>query len=534
MKLDKKKITVLVLGVLTLLILIGSASYAYYSVSVTNNKTNTNVKGNTTAIDNIALKNTTNNMHIILNTKDMSLENKRDYYAVTEEGKYYDIYEHGIELAELKATGGDKRTAYDCEVKVTVTKKSDDSMISSLKEGETELYITYGNVSETYDLFNLNTDTTKEFRGNITLINNSSDFIHSYLKVINNEQDQTHLAGKKLDIDIDTEVIKCEVIGTSKIELALRNTNTSNTLSKELKGGMFRYQGTAEQVTDNYICFGTEDKQTCLDNQNKYMYRIIGVTPEGRIKVIKKESLEDTYQWWDNTEGDISFLESNIYKAISSDKFLTNSSYIPKGWEEKIYNNTWTYGDMLSEDTLGANQTGEELYLVETGKKGTIWDVKAKEGDEGAQSVEVKYENSSHKGEIFYYIRHNNEIRSKTFKGKVSLMYLHDYYLSVSNEACCQVTENKYAECQTGWMHLSNNDTDVKGDGVHEWTMSRYGWDFYTGWVYEHYLNATGYVGDSNYTANIHVRPVFFLNNDIEISGKGTKDEPYMIKLENE
>ena len=532
MKLDKKKITVLVLGVLTLLVLIGSASYAYYSVSVLNNRSTTKVKGNTTAIDNIALLNTTNDMHITLTTKDMSLENKRDYYAVTEKDKNYEAYEHGIELAELEATGGDARTAYDCEVKVTVTKKDDDTMISTLEEGETELYITYGNVSETYDLFNLKNDKTKEFKGNITLINNSSDFIHSYLKVINNEQDQTHLAGKKLDIDIDTDVVKCEVIGTSKIELALRNTNTSNTLSKELKGGMFRYQGTANDVTDNYICFGTDDQQNCLNYQDQYMYRIIGVTPEGRLKLIKKEALEDTYKWWDNTEGDISFLESNIYKAISGDKFLTNSSYIPKGWEEKIYNNTWTYGDMLSEDTLGANQTGEELYLVETGKKGTIWDVKAKEGDEGAESVEVEYEKSSHKGEIFYYIRHNNEIRSKTFKGKVSLMYLHDYYLSVSDETNCQKSGNNYEACQNGWIHLSKNDSKL--NSPQEWTMSRYGWDFYTGWVYEHYLNETGYVGDADYTADIYVRPVFYLNNDIEISGKGTTTEPYMIKLENE
>jgi len=64
---------------------------------------------------------------------------------------------------------------------------------------------------------------------------------------------------------------------------------------------MYRYTGTNEKVDDNYICFGTTDKNECINNSDKYMYRIIGITSEdntmlglevNQIKLIKNTILE--------------------------------------------------------------------------------------------------------------------------------------------------------------------------------------------------------------------------------------------------
>jgi len=41
-------------------------------------------------------------------------------------------------------------------------------------------------------------------------------------------------------------------------------------------GGMYRYRG-ADGEVDNYICFGTSNTETCVNNPDEYMYRIIGV-----------------------------------------------------------------------------------------------------------------------------------------------------------------------------------------------------------------------------------------------------------------
>ena len=72
-----------------------------------------------------------------------------------------------------------------------------------------------------------------------------------------------------------------------------------------------RFQGSAADVDDNYICFGTTDKTDCTTDTDKYMYRIIGVainddsrydtdTKIGQIKIQKKEALEDAMKWWED------------------------------------------------------------------------------------------------------------------------------------------------------------------------------------------------------------------------------------------
>ena len=321
----------------------------------------------------------------------------------------------------------------------------------------------------------------------------------------------------------------CYLYFDKSLGLEIKEKNP-NKLSTEIKGAMYRFQGQQSDGVNNYICFGTSDKEKCTSAPDKYMYRIIGIeATTGRVKVIKKEALEQTYQWWEDYDTDKTFPESNIYEGIKGNGFLANTEYVPTDWEEKISNNTWMYGDLKAHDTLGANQTGEELYKVETGQKGTIWDEKANQGEEGAYSAVVENENSQYNGETFYYKKYENKKWTKTFESKVSLMYLHDYYYSVSDTANCEHYEGKYTDCRTGWMHLSNNDEKVSNGA--EWTMTRFGWSRGDGFFEGHVVNDIGSTSNWGLREYISVRPVFYISaSENLLSGTGTMDDPFIIK----
>ncbi len=305
----------------------------------------------------------------------------------------------------------------------------------------------------------------------------------------------------------------------------IKETNP-NKLSTAIKGAMYRFQGQQSDGVNNYICFGTSDKEKCTSAPDKYMYRIIGIEAEtGRVKVIKKEALNETVQWWDNYDEDKTFPESRIYEALT--KFLNNKDYVPEGWEEKISNNTWIYGDMWNNDTLGAKQTGAGLYQTETGQKVTQWYNHATKDTPGAIATTVGYEYSPYKDTIVYYTKGNGNWTEK-FEGKVSLMYLHDYHYSVSDDANCQYDQNNYDVCRTGWMHLSQNDSDAKSP--HEWTLSRYGWNPWNGWFNGRRVHCAGYTGHPCLVDSYSVRPVFYLASVNQLlGGSGTSEDPFIL-----
>ncbi len=317
----------------------------------------------------------------------------------------------------------------------------------------------------------------------------------------------------------------CYLYFDKSLGLEIKEKNPNRLSTDKIRGAMFRFQGQYNEDVQNYICFGTSDKEKCVTDTDHHMYRIIGIEAEtGRVKVIKQEALNETYQWWTNTSENIAFPQSLIYKAIKGAGFLTNTEYVPNSWEEKIANNTWTYGNMGWSE-VKANQTVEELYLVETGQKETSWTDKANEEDEGAQSGLVGNHDSSHYNQPTYYIRHT-EKWNKKFDSKISLMYLHDYYYSVSDDARpssgCELLQN-------GWMRLSQNDSGAPS--IHEWTM------VYEGFNAFHDVNiglrVVGSCNDSveSYLINAHsIRPVFYLASVNQLSGgRGTSDDPFII-----
>ena len=107
-------------------------------------------------------------------------------------------------------------------------------------------------------------------------------------------------------------------------------------LSSASVGGMYRYQGAD---VDNYICLGSLNNTDCKEKTDN-MYRIIGITEEGNIKVMKQTKYIDsngrtTYKW--NTAYSVASGVSN------KDKCDTDSG-CPEWPKSEIYttlNNTF-------------------------------------------------------------------------------------------------------------------------------------------------------------------------------------------------
>lgn len=147
----------------------------------------------------------------------------------------------------------------------------------------------------------------------------------------------------------------------------------------------------------NYICFGTDSKKSCLQNKDKYLYRVIGIF-DGSVKLIKYSDTEKLS--WASS----SWETSNIYKSISKDSFYND---INAAWQEKI--REWDYRNLKinSLDT-----TASAIY--------------------------------------------NQEISASVTKANVGLMYLSDYYLSTAATSTNCISDNE--TCAKSWLNNDKNE----------------------------------------------------------------------------
>ncbi|MBQ8901635.1 MAG: hypothetical protein IJY87_01040 [Bacilli bacterium] len=267
-------------------------------------------------------------------------------------------------------------------------------------------------------------------------------------------------------------------------EYLLKNPPTSLN-NTTLEAGMYRYQGTYDVVTNNYICFGTSVKSTCTGNTDAYMYRIIGIKENGQMKLIKKEALNSELQWWSDYETDVTWPNSLIYDAINGSSFLTNTTYVPNGWESKIATIDWKYGDPKLSGSVN-DFDGPTTYALE---------------------------NSF----------------TETTSAKIGLWYIYDYYYAYASGG----VPGSYSNAKTAWIHLSHNDSFDQYASISEWTMSRYGnagsviSPYCLGWM----VHTNGYADSDVLLSDMHfVRPVFYLTEDVRLlGGTGTISDPFII-----
>ena len=257
-------------------------------------------------------------------------------------------------------------------------------------------------------------------------------------------------------------------------------------------------------IPSNFICFGTADKAECLANQDKYMYRIIGVfsdtNGENHVKLIKYKQL-GSYAWNANYETDISWENSDMYKGLNGSYFLTNTTYDylqNTTWSNKIENWTWSAVNTKTYDgsqgpSYWSRLTPSQIYLHEMNRSTKT-------------STVGEWTNPT---------------------AKIGLMYASDYTLSLGSSAIALTTGTYKNDIllKTGWMHQSNNDTTKN---AWEWTLSRRGAHgaSFTAWN----VHSNGNVNNSNVNASGAARPVFYLTKNITATGEGSLENPFIIE----
>ncbi len=242
--------------------------------------------------------------------------------------------------------------------------------------------------------------------------------------------------------------------------------------------GLYRFKGTKDQVTNNFICIGgPKNPETCGSAEgNKYLYRIIGVTDgteaaesnslgldKGMLKVIKVIPTSTSQDWSSDYQTNIDWDNASNTVRVSING---NGFYNGLGVKDLIKEVYWWKGDRTNATSSGA------------------------------------------------------EAKTRTSKKyPVGLMYASDYYNSWT-----------YATNKDSWLHITNTMSGKTGtySSSWEWTMTRYGY-------YSSYFGYRAWFVGSNGALDYYeysrraVRPVFYLESDVTIIGTGTESSPYII-----
>jgi len=288
-----------------------------------------------------------------------------------------------------------------------------------------------------------------------------------------------------LDTTLCSSTVAYEVVmnvGMSGLDLI--NSQPDN-LNTTLEGGLYRYQGHYETVDNNYICFGTNDTETCTSDTDKYMYRIIGITEDGSIKLIKKEALNTAYAWHSSATADIQWASSALYSNLNGSYFLTNTLYVPADWSDYIDSVNWKYG------TGTAHSTPLEWYNA-------------------------------------------TEAFTTSVNAKIGIIYPYDYGYAYQSGGLNCLSSGSPTTCTESWIHISKNDTSPPKS--YEWALEDRGYRSGTSYNYYWALrireSGVGYMAGLKYTTTSSVRPVFYLNSNLKLEdGDGTITNPYIIGL---
>ena len=293
------------------------------------------------------------------------------------------------------------------------------------------------------------------------------DPIKAYLKFTNQESDQSDLAGKELNISISINDFACEI---EKPKPALEMLTEKGGETFKEQSGMYRFIGTNTQVIHNYICFGTTDLSKCTSNPDEFMYRIIGVASED-----------------DNTIN----LPANslkIIKAIPSSK--------SRVWHSTANDIKWDSSAMKNY----LNETFLPDAISNIWDNGTTWD-------------SIILSHSWYNVDQAEIQRAAEPQTSHTTESKIGLMYATDYM-------------NAGGESSSIWLFITNGWTG--NSSTSEWTMSRYGLGGknYHAWR----VDTSGNLSSIDYLADMFaVRPVFYLQSDITLTGEGNAENPFII-----
>ena len=503
-----------VIGVFAILIFVVGATYAYFSIGINNTTTDSTVTGTTNKYGTASLTTNTSKLYLKFTNDEMSEDYKgTTYYANSDTAGTPLTTNPNYILATASLQDGD--LPLDCEynfkVTATVTKAITDGSDSDVK-------ITIGSTTKTLkELVSAGTDGVIVSGKLKSLVTGTNQTISLSSTVTNTTTNQNGLSGNSYTVTISpyasgsTKSFSCKLqyIMKSNKTLAQNLVDSGWLWQSNLEGDGYRYTGSGAVGTstnpNNFICFGTTSKSECTANQDKYMYRVIGVFSDtngkSHVKLIKYKQLISAK--WNDTMADVNWEDSTLYASLNGYGFLTNTTYDylqNTTWSNKIENWTWSAVNTKTYDESNGpdyyyDLTPSQIYLHEmnrTGKSSTV-------------------------GEW------TNPV------AKIGLMYASDYTLSLGSSALALTgsTKANQATLKTGWMHQSNNDTTKS---TWEWTLSRIGDDGGGGF---NALSVESGGGVFNFDVDDAdgARPVFYLTSNQEyLGGNGSLDDPFILK----
>ena len=361
------------------------------------------------------------------------------------------------------------------------------------------------------------------------------------------------------------------------------NTGKVPNLSPKIQGDMYRYQGITDIKVDNYICFGTTSKDECLANTDKYLYRIVGVTPDGQLKLLKvtfikegenKEfSYNDKYAintWpdsagssegyycglscpgWGGTllfkringisNGTVSgfgcvssgyglctadgantdiFVDNEYYDYLKSgDKSGVNNT-VASPWYNIINNHEWMYGEIYFKNGEISNniKNGEQAYEIETGKVDVSHYVVSSSLN-SCGSLDTCFNLETYKW-------------NEKVSAKIGLLYIHDYYYAYYDPYEGEETRGN-GPFYYNWIYFGYNGYAREALITSRSFGYYFGWDMYSAYVVDPDGGGSGApeIVDIGLGEHASVRPVFYLSSSVNLqSGKGTETEPFILNI---
>ena len=233
----------------------------------------------------------------------------------------------------------------------------------------------------------------------------------------------------------------------------------------------------------NYICFGTDDKQTCLDDQDTYLYRIIGTE---KIGYDASKTISDT------TEPTNSEYSTKIVSTAYQEASTNGSIYISNHTAYTSLNSTFYESLSNAQKNLIVN-----AYWI------------------GGYLAYSSYLNYFKNGMYSYSYSVSNKHNLYNSYGYVGLVYPYDlgYTIYEGDNFYFDTGKNTSTHAANQWLATGTPELTLLSSNTSTPII----------------FNSDKYVsqGSGNYV----YRAAMYLNPDVQIvSGTGTADDPFMIK----